>query len=76
MRPNWNVSHQSYGSRDFSHDFFPEVSCLCLPEKLRKKIWKISPDPLNMLPNIGLNTKKLAKIKPPLSYKKIITYSL
>ena len=26
--------------------FFPKVSCLCQPEKLRKKTWKISPDPL------------------------------
>ena len=38
--------------------FFPEASCLCLPEKLWKKQWKISLDLLNMMLNIGLNTKK------------------
>ena len=37
---------------------FPEASCLCLPEKLWKKQWKISLDLLNMMLNIGLNTKK------------------
>ena len=32
-----NVQHQISGSLDFFRDFFPEVSCLCQPEKLQKK---------------------------------------
>ena len=34
--------HQIYGSRNYFHDFFPKVSCLCQPEKLGKETQKIS----------------------------------
>ena len=47
------------GNGIFFQEFFPEVSCLCWPEKLWKKTWKVSQDPQNMKLNFGLLKKKL-----------------
>ena len=58
-----NVQHQISRSRDFFRDFFHEVSQFASLKNYEKKLWKISLDPQNMMPNIRLFSKSCSKSK-------------